>query len=545
MHTLLRLTLLSLLAHVAYAQHSFVQHSFVQHPLAPHQFLHQPTSQPMAPAVFYGRPTQTSQPSFAAPRPTAPLSHRVHHAPTHTNVSYVAPASEPLMQKTEIPTAVSPRETFGTATPNAIIHITAGQLLERLEQKQVTREPVYAVVLGTSLQGSAMTHTTVTPQLLPSDRGIEVALHLHSRAFSKATGTASAATAYNRGVTDIHGRKQILFTPAQFFTNNGEATANTQSDIVGFKWDRRFGERIARERAAEQKPMAEKITAQKAADQTRTQFDRQVDRQVRRFEAQYRENLPQQLAALPLQPNDVRFRSTQDTVIIESIFGGGATDSPPPSLRFNGRCQGMAIQLHESVITETLARLNAALAGQSLDEKDWGNRLGDLLPTRADALKVSNTRRQWTLGMAKSRPLKVSVGNDGLHVALKIDNFQVGKSKYPGMLIETVYTPLIEDGKIIAQREEKLKLTPLDEDGSAVKPKETEKTDKPKGSARSKRRLGVRQQIFRSMVRKRFDPIFAEEVPLGEQQRTLAGTEITISRIELDGEWATIQAISK
>lgn len=485
--------------------------------------------------VTYHRGAQfhpSSQPSFAAPRPMAPLNmlnaaaHQTHH--DMTSAAPVA-SSGPL------------------GSPNAYIHVTSGILLSRLEQRQVTRDPVYDVILGTSLQGEAMAHTNVTPQLLPSEQGIEVALHFHTRAFTNTTGTNNAATAYNRGLTKIHGRKQILLTPERFFTNNAHAHANTTSEIVGFKWDRPIGERIARQRAAEQKPTTERISEKKAADRARMQFDRQVDRQVVRFESQYRQALQQQLPLLPQQPTGLRFRSTHNTMVAEATFGTGAANSHPPSLLMNGSCQGIAVQIHESLIGETLSRLNDTLAGQSLDEKDWSKRLAEFIPARAvpaESLKVSNNRRQWKLGMPKEEPLKIEMVDQAVKVSLKIDAFQVGESKYPGMLIESLYKPEIKDGKVIAKRGEKLQLTPLDEDGNTVRKEVADKEPSAKKKS-SKGRLGVRQQIFRSMVRKRFDPIFAEELPLGDQRRTFANNQMTISRIELANGWATIQGFTE
>ena len=470
--------------------------------------------------------------SSAAPRPDRPAAplgnisatHAPHPALLHAEP---VPVDQPLQHLNQTP---------AVGHPKIIVHVTAATVLDQFRQRQVTRDPVYDIILGTSIQGTALSHTSVTPHLLPNNSHIEIALDLHTRAFTETTGTANAATVYNRGVTEIAGRKRVLLTPTQFLTTRGLAEAEVQSDIVGFDWKRHFGERIARQRAEEQKPQAERISSAHTGDRAGRQFDRQVDRQLLKFESRYRDTVSGQLSRMPMQPDHVRFRSTSDAVIVDGYFGDGVVGAWPPQLRVTGQQQGIAIQLHQSLLDSNLAQLNDTLAGQSFGEEDWSE-LGNLLPE--SSFNSTADRRIWTLGMPAEQPVKLKLSEAGLHVSVKIESFQVGDNKHPGMLIEVDYMAAIRDGQLHLDRSEKLTLTPLDEDGNLAKPTPR----KTAGGKKPSRRLGVRQQIFRSMVRKRFDPAFAKSIPLGSQHRSLAGNRFKITKVEVADEWATLQGI--
>lgn len=431
--------------------------------------------------------------------------------------------------------------------PTLVAHVTAATLIEQMKQEQVTRDPIYDVIQGTSLQGSALSKTTITPQLLPSEHGIAAALHLNTRAQIETTGTDNAATVYNRGTTDIQGYKQVLFTPTQILTYKAQASANVQADIVGFQWQRPLGEQIARRRAYEQEPQIEAISSVNTGKRARKQLDRQVDRQMAKLETQLRANAAGQLARLPMRPDHVQLRSTREAAIAEVYFGDGRIGSFPPTLQPNGSQQGMAVQIHQSLLAAAMDPLNDALAGQTVEEEDW-SQLTNLLPV-STAAQLRPDRRKWILQMPDDAPLTTTLTDKGMRVAFKVAAFKVGTTAYPGMLIETNFTPTIKDGQLIAVRDDRLTLTPLPVQpakpagSDAAKPSNTKPAENAADKPKPRRRLGVRQNIFRSMVRKRFDPVFAKELPIGDQHRSLGGNRYSISDIEISNEWATLQAV--
>ena len=143
--------------------------------------------------------------------------------------------------------------------------------------------------------------------------------------------------------------------------------------------------------------------------------------------------------------------------------------------------------------------------------------------------------------MAKSYPIHLDFLDNTIFVELRFDSFKVGTSEYPGLRIGATYGLEIKGDKIMLVRQGKLQLKPPKKSAEDIaKDIANQSTE---DSQPKSRRRGVRQQIFRSLARKRFDPIFAEALNVGSTRRSIGGNSMTIAKIETSDDWITLQAV--
>ena len=416
--------------------------------------------------------------------------------------------------------------------PDLIIYAEPSRILSRMYRRTRELTPVNDNILETNIHGVAMNTTSTAPKLLPSDRGIEVELFLKTHARSETIGTNQAATARSHGITNVVGSKKILLTPASFQTTKARTLAQTNSDIIDFHWGRRIGQNVARQKADDQTSTIEYISASKASARASRQFDTTVDQSVRQLQRQFREQM-RQLKSQNRSPQQLRLRSTHDQIIAEARFGtdpyATSGSALPPAPAILARDQAV-VQAHESLVNQMIQQQIQQQDFDELQEDDWSEQMSDFLPVSTDALKVADEDRKWTLKMAEESPFDMRLENGQVSITMNVKNFTVGKRDYPGMKIEAKYAIEIGDSHVSAARTDKLKLTPTDEES---------KTD----ASGKKKRVGVRQQIFRSMVRKRFNPIFAETVDasrlLDQIPRQLGQSAVQLTNLEYSNGWFT------
>ena len=346
-------------------------------------------------------------------------------------------------------------------------------------------------ILGARVRGTATNHVRLSPRLRTSERSIVLVLDVQTDVFSQTESRKQAATALVEGVTSIQGEKVIEFDGRRIVAWPSGAAADTQSRIVDFQWDRLFGEKIALREAYRTKPDSEAVSARKAAARAERQIDEQVDSQLRKWAAELRPRVRDwNNAGLSVsyqfssQPDGVEFRARFDQT------------APSQGVPLPPQMHDAEFGVHESFVNELI---NQSLRDRMVSEQDWSAQFGNLLPARPQSLEVADPDRVWSLHFGQ-QPLKLEIDDNQIRIRLEVQGLAVGEDSYPGISIEALYQlteATASDGlpTVVLQRDKRLALQI--------------------SQGKSAGRLGVRQQVFRSMVRKRFEPIFADEIPLG------------------------------
>jgi hypothetical protein len=167
---------------------------------------------------------------------------------------------------------------------------------------------------------------------------------------------------------------------------------------------------------------------------------------------------------------------------------GLGTAGPPPTLDEN---HDMAIRMHESLVNNFAA---AAYAGMIVVEERARADLTEFFGATPTWLEPAPDSPPWTITLARRNPLSVSFGEGTFSVTLRGRKYVRGDSSYPGMNITAEYRIVASGDQPKAVRQGGLKVYP-----PGFKPGSGEKLD-------------AGQQVLRTLLEKRFEKIFSEEM---------------------------------
>ena len=119
----------------------------------------------------------------------------------------------------------------------------------------------------------------VNVDLLPMTGGVSAQLNLNANLTTRSNG-------FNRGVvigatsySPVNVTKQIFVTPSGISASPTNVATNLQSSLDAIAHRSRMVRRIARRKAAEQKPLADAIAEGRMQNRIRNQYNEQIDQQ--------------------------------------------------------------------------------------------------------------------------------------------------------------------------------------------------------------------------------------------------------------------------
>lgn len=418
--------------------------------------------------------------------------------------------------------------------PQLIIQTAPDALLRTMQQTELQCDPVNDKILDTDIYGSTLNLVRVTPQLISSRRGIEVQLNMTTNARSSVVGIEGDATVGVDGKTLVLATKKVLLTPKSFQTTRARAVADSRTRINDFQWQRHIGHNIAFSRAYRDKSTSEYISASNAAIRAQSDFDKSVDEQVRIAQRQFR-TIARQLQHQNQLPDDLRFRSQSDRLIAEAAYRRNAlsNNDTPPTLTRAPQGEEVALQMHQSLINDWL---DGRFGDEELTEADLVEQLRQVFPSPSTAPKQSNkpkkSRHEWQLKMATKSPVHIQLDGDSVRVTVKIQELLIDKAISPGITITAEYQIQTSGKEVTAIRGERLDIQLMQMQG--------------------KKRLGARQTVFRSMLRREFDPVFAETLdlsPIFAQLPSRMGIDLVqdaqFQSVRVNKDWVTIWSTVK
>ena len=358
--------------------------------------------------------------------------------------------------------------------------------------RPTTESPINDRILGTDYRGTSRTTSTLGLDTVPDSEGVSLKVTLSGQVVSDSRGFGQGAVIYSRGTTTIDASKILSWRQGSLQLLPAEAFARTDSQIQRVSAGGRIRSRAARQEAQARRPATEQEVSRRIA----AAFGEQLDRQVADMVQQRRESLIRRVW-LPLMTRDALPRwiaGHSDSDAIDLIWLAAnsrqlSTSDVPPPLPAEEQSSDVVLRVHESCLQNFVA---SAGVGQrwSLDKLDESLRNG--LGWSLDGLSTDPEERPWTIEFADRLPLQVRFSGGAVVLQIQAHSFTVGETEYPAAVIRARY--VLTPGMDFAQREGDLQITlpaPGDEQGP---------------------RLGVRQQVFRSLLRRRFGRLLAEQL---------------------------------
>ncbi len=407
--------------------------------------------------------------------------------------------------------------------PNVAVVVSEAMVQEAIEREVDETRPVRDCILGTRIVGTASLDGRVTADLLPSADDARIYLTLDAQMQGRSIG-------YNRSVrlrTISNGqvaisREVILDRDGVQFSSDIPLNASLASRITAIEHPLGLVRKIAKKKAAQQKPQADQIALQKFRNQVRDQFVGETENAVG-GEPSALDRARRVLKRLSLNEPLQRWSTSEDRLSLQALFRRRdqlGTVTPRPMV---DECYPVMIQIHESALDNAFSPV---LAGRTVRE----NELDQLLAKsgrQADAAATTDEEREspFEIDFARLRPIIFEARDDTLRVGVRGTRFlQGGRELKQAMEITAIYAPVEKDGIVSLVRQGDVKV------------------DFPGG-----RRLTVSQAGLRRTIQKKFSSVFPEavlnqtlQIPSDAKVEALRGRVFEPQMIVAQDGWFTI-----
>jgi hypothetical protein len=232
------------------------------------------------------------------------------------------------------------------------------------------------------------------------------------------------------------------------------------------------------------------------------------------------------LLARDALPDFVSMTSTDQRATLSlrlANSGQLSTTSAPPNLGADVSQADAVCHVHESLLNNLA---ESYLAGRRLREVEIGEFIGELAGWIPAGFQPQEDQASWTISFDKVQPCVIKFDLDCLTFEIRATDMFVDQTAYPGAIIQAQYQIDPQASGLVGKRSRRL----------SVDVREARDDTSP---------LGVRQQVFRSMVRRRFDSILPVE--LNWQHIDLPDSwpedrRLKVSAVQLMNGWLTIIA---
>ncbi|WP_146518790.1 hypothetical protein [Stieleria varia] len=379
--------------------------------------------------------------------------------------------------------------------PNANVMVGEA-FVQRAVQRSINQSrPVRECILGTSISGTAHMMGNVTASLIPSDGAVRVQVALTGQVTSNNTGVNGPVRLRTTGLGQVYSYRTITVSESGVVASPTQTTATLSTQINAIEHPLRLVRRIARKKAAEQKPKADQIALGKLQSQVGTQFADETSQALSKPLPNPMDQLRPWLLRLDLPTPSRNIGSTSDSVYAHAMLRhdwqlASPTSAPPAPGGYEA-----VVQIHESLIDNSIGHV---LSGRTIGEKE----LQKLLEGRGkNASAASNrdadsddeeSKEPFEIDFTRSRPVVFEAREGKIRIGVRGTRFSQGKKstegRIPALEITADYIPVkTTDGVVLLKR---------DGDVSIEFP----------GSRSSK----IFQAGIRNTIRKRFEDVFPE-----------------------------------
>lgn len=345
--------------------------------------------------------------------------------------------------------------------------------------------PVDDYILGTDINGTGHMVADVRAELVPSEQRAMFDTMLSGLVRSRTVGYNGPATIYSNGATAISGRKRIVIDANGFSSYPATAAANTNTRVTGIGGGR-IVQRVASRRVGEQKPQAERIAADHAADRVRRRMDEQIGEQLSQAHSDYLNKVRNPLVRRREFPA-LRFSTSDESLLLIGTAANRnqiAASTAPPEITVKN---DLAARIHQSMVNNLCAAL---LAGRKLTEEELQQSVTDLLGKLPESLESDPDRDPWSITFARSQPLTVKFDDAEIEITIRGQRYTSGERDFRAMNVTAKYKYEIDGPGIKLTRQGDLNIVP---------------PGKP-------RPLSGREITLRTLLEKRFGKLFEPEV---------------------------------
>ena len=383
------------------------------------------------------------------------------------------------------------------ARPNLLLEVDESLLARSVNRAVDETAPVNDVVLGTRVRGTGHTTGFVTLDFQPSlDRAV-VELRLDATNHSRTRGGQGPVTVHTLGTTTINASKRVLIDEQGVTALPVEAHTDVDTKTTGIGVNKRFGKRIitkiASRKVAEMRPQAEAISAERARERVRSQFEAQTAEPIAQASRDYQTKFRQRLMDRGWYPELLHLNTDEQRMYVtarKSLADQVAAFSHPPAVDPNAV---LSARLHQSFFNNIAEQ---ELAGRTLTKERLEEQLEKAGRTMPDSLESEQDQPPWSITFAKRRPVELKVGDGTVRLTVRGSGYTSGDREFDAMDVWASYRIESEAGRYRLVRDGDVQIYPPD--------------FVPGGG----KKLSVQQTSLRGILQKRFNKVFDEVIEI-------------------------------
>ncbi|MCD0460488.1 hypothetical protein [Roseiconus lacunae] len=426
-----------------------------------------------------------------------------------------------LLERTDQHVALVDQSRQLFSSPNVVLHVDESVVQQAINRSVDQTTPVRDCILGTSIYGNATMNGSVLAELEPSVGSIRVRLAL--------TGTVSTNNiGFNRGVrirttsnAFVNSTRMVKIDDNGLSFGPVMTDASLQTDVNSIEHRLRLVRRIARKKAAEQKPLADRIAHRKLVRRVSDEFADETEQASSDPSPDLLGKLRVWLNRLDFDEPERQVGSTGEAIIASATIRKGnqlASPSTPPAIETPAE---IAIQIHESVIDNTLG---SYLAGRTLRKSD----LDQLIERsgRTSAASEGASEEEFEIDFDRSRPIIFESRNGKLVLGIRGTRFSQGSRelKRPLEIVAPYRVVSSENGTFVLDRTEEVQI-----------------------NFPGTKRLSVAQAGLRNSIKQGFAEAFPQTllnqpltIPSDAKVDAFAGKSYRVRWIDIRDGWLTV-----
>ncbi len=337
--------------------------------------------------------------------------------------------------------------------PNVAILISEGLVQEAVHQDVVQTRPVYDCILGTRIVGQATMNGVVSADLLPATGSVRLEVSLAGTVTSNNTGYNGPVRLRTVGCGDVTATRIVNFDDSGVHMEPTQVQAALRTDIRAIEHKMRLVRNIARKKAAQQKPRADRIALSRMRRQVADNFTQRTDDALAGGPPGRLDNLRSLLQRLSLSEPSRAWTSTSDWVSVDSVFRTGdqlSTVVSPPNVDADF---GALFQVHESVINNAFSPV---LAGRTLKESQLNRLMKAVGRDMSSPQKEGEpTEPSFEISFASLQPIVFEARDQKIRIGVRGTKFTQGRRELKrSMEITAIYqVASTEEGKLILVRD--------------------------------------------------------------------------------------------
>ncbi len=376
--------------------------------------------------------------------------------------------------------------------PNIRISFSENLLNAMVASDSHYRSPFREVLLGTLYTGNSTTDSKFSLRTNTAEDRIALTLLWQATVASRSYSSTRRVDVSSRSTTHIKATKKLLLLQDGWHLEPAVAVANTKSRIIGVSMRRLLGRRVARQKVYRQQAGVQRAVARRAEQRTGKEFDRQIEKLLSSWQDRFDRQLRLPLIERDQFPKVSQQRSTSSIVELALLQAnrrqfGAVSNMPIHPVQQSAT--DLSFSVHQSACNNFSA---GTLAGEQFREDQLAEQVARLLGWTPEGFKPADKEALWTIHFHKESPLAVEFADGSVTLTIQAQGFTVGAQSIPSARLEITYDLSIVDSRLRGVRKGRISIVPLEhgEESSHV---------------------GVRYQVFRSMLRRRFDRFFPPE----------------------------------